>query len=185
MNILIDINHPGHVHLFKNVYRKMTESGNNITVTVKDIPIAKQLLSHYNIPYIDIGKKKDSIFMKGVIQLYYDHKLFSLVRSKKIEIGIGSSISLAHVSSITSMKSIILDDDDDEVEPLFVKFGHLFADVVLSPSPVQRKTGKNIFYQGIHELAYLHPNVFTPDKSVLNDIGLEESEPFFVLRCIY
>ena len=29
------------------------------------------------------------------------------------------------------MKSIILDDDDDDVQPLFVKFGHPFCDTIL------------------------------------------------------
>jgi predicted glycosyltransferase len=80
------------------------------------------------------------------------------------------------------MKSIILDDDDDEVEPLFVKYAHPFADVVLSPDCLTRKTNKLITYPGYHELAYLHPNRFTPDENVLKEIGLKKGDVYFILR---
>jgi predicted glycosyltransferase len=41
---------------------------------------------------------------------------------------------------------------------------------------------KNIPYNGYHELAYLHPNRFTPDASVLSEIGVKAGETYFVLR---
>jgi len=37
-------------------------------------------------------------------------------------------------------------------------------------------------YNGYHELAYLHPNYFRADKTVLEEIGIKESEKFFVVR---
>ena len=80
------------------------------------------------------------------------------------------------------MKSIILDDDDDEVEPLFVKFGHPFADAILSPIDTPRKSKKTIYVNAYHELSYLHPNQFEPDPSILKDAGVEMGEPYFVLR---
>ena len=39
-----------------------------------------------------------------------------------------------------------------------------------------------VYYHGTHELAYLHPSHFTPDASVLHEIGLTEKDPFFILR---
>ena len=58
MRILIDIGHPGHVHLLKHTYFRLIQNGHDVWVTVKDIPIAKTLLKKYNIEYIDLGKKK-------------------------------------------------------------------------------------------------------------------------------
>jgi hypothetical protein len=43
---------------------------------------------------------------------------------------------------------------------------------------------KQIRYNGYHELAYLHPNYFTPDPAVLEELGLEEGDPFIVLRFV-
>ena len=172
MNILFDINHPAHVHLLRNAYFLLTANGHQVIVVVKEIPSAMKLLDLYGIPYLNIGEKDDAVMKKGFDQLVYDRRLLKLVRHHHIDLGIGSSINIPHVSKLSKMKSIILDDDDDEVEPLFVKFGHPFADTILSPVDTPRKS----------KLAYLHPNRFTPDSSVLDDAGVKTGEPYFILR---
>ena len=182
MNILIDICHPAHVHLLKNVYKQLVEHGNNVTVTVKELPAAIKLLQIYGIPYVYIGHKSDSIGKKGVMQLMYDFKLWKLAMKKHIDVGVGTSVTIAHVSKISKMKSIIIDDDDDEVEPLFVKYAHTFADSIMTPVGTSRKSPKTVFYSSYHALAHLHPNYFKPDPSVLKEAGVSEGEKFFVMR---
>ena len=182
MNILIDINHPAHVHLLRNTYSELIKNGHSITVTVKDIPAAKALMDSYHIPYIVIGKKDDKLALKGLDQLIYDWRIMRLVRRKDIELGIGSSINVAHVSKLSRMKGIILDDDDDYVEPLFVKYAHPYADQVLTPNSIRREAQQTIYYPGTHELAYLHPKRFTPDPSILKELGLSKGENFFIVR---
>jgi uncharacterized protein len=184
MNILIDIGHPGHVHLLRNLYYELEQKGHSITVTVKDIEIAKQLLDYYKIAYINLGKKQDSLLGKAFSQIEYNYQVLKIVLRKKIDLGVGSSATLAQISRITKMKSIILDDDDDDVQPLFVKFGHTFSDTILSPIALKghRKNLSSLFYDGFHELSYLHPNLFNPDIKVLQELGLKEEDTFFVMR---
>ncbi|MCK9508139.1 MAG: DUF354 domain-containing protein [Pigmentiphaga sp.] len=182
MNILIDIAHPGHVHLTRNTYFRLKKLGHQVYVTVKDIPVAKALLDEFKIPYISLGNKRDNLIGKALLQLKYNYKLLRLIKRNNITIGFGSSMTLAQVSKFSKMKSIILDDDDDDVEPLFVKYAHPFADVILSPKGTKRKSKKTIYYDGFHELSYLHPNKFHPDISILQEIGVLENEPYFVLR---
>ena len=192
MNILIDINHPAHVHLLRNAYKELASRGHYVIVTVKDIPSAKQLLDLYEIPYIEIGKKDDKLALKGLDQLIYNWRILRLVRKHHIELGIGSSINIAHVSKLSRMHSIILDDDDDEVEPLFAKYAHPFADVVLSPKDTPRVTKRVVYYPAYHELAYLHPKRFVPSPEVLDEAGIvykrdasgrvTEVEPYFIMR---
>ena len=190
MNILFDIGHPAHVHLLRNVYHALTNDGHNVYVTVKDIPAATRLLDIYGIPYIQEGRKHDSLLIKAIDQLRYNARLWWLAVSKHIDVGV-HGITVAHISRFCRMASILPDDDDDAVEPLFAKYAHPFADVILSPEGTQRKSKKTIFVPSYHELAYLHPNQFTPDPSVLHDAGIEYSydsngeiqpEPYFVLR---
>lgn len=184
MNILIDINHPCHVHIFKNFYKEIVSNGHKVVVTCKNIPSAEYLLRYYEIPYILIDYRSDSIIGKFVAGIAQNLKMRSIVKENKIDIGLGTSMNIAHLSKITKMKSIILDDDDDEVEPLFVKFVHPFADTILSPESVrmQRKTSKAVFYHGFHELAYLHPNLFSPNVSVLKKLNVNSNEKYFILR---
>lgn len=182
MNILIDINHPAHVHLFRNVYTMLVEHGNKVLVVVKEIPSAMKLLDIYGIPYVNIGKKDDNLMKKGVDQLVYDKRLLKIVHDQQIDIGVGSSINIPHVSKLSKMKSIVLDDDDDDVEPLFTSFGHPFANTILSPVGTSRKSKKTIYVDAYHELAYLHPNRFKPDPTVLQDAGVKMGDPYFILR---
>lgn len=185
MRILIDIGHPGHVHLLKNFYFEMLGKGNIIFFTVKDnLKTAIELLNFYEIKYQTIGAKKDGLLGKAFNQIKYDLKLIKIIRDNNIEIGVGTSISLAHASKLTRIKSIILDDDDDDVQPLFTKFVHPFADVLLSPDVLKGKRRKKntIYYPGYHELAYLHPNRFKPDVCVLQEAGLKKGEKYFVMR---
>jgi len=184
MKVLIDIGHPGHVHLLKNLYHQLLLHKHEIWVTVKNIPVAISLLEKYRIKYIEIGKKNDSLFGKAFSQVSYNIKVLNIVRRNDISIGIGSSITIAHVSRLSKMKSILLDDDDDDVQPLFVKYAHPFFDTILSPESLvgHRKSNKALFYSGFHELAYLHPNWFEPDVRVLEEAGIAEGEKYFVLR---
>lgn len=182
MNILIDIGHPAHVHLMKHTYHRLVTDGHEVWVTTRDIPLARHLLEVNQMPYTCIGQKKNRLIDKFFSQFSVDRQLLAFVKAHHIEVGVGSSVALAHVSKLSSMKSIILDDDDDAVEPLFVKYAHPFADVILSPDCLKRHSLKTVYYPGYHDLAYLHPNVFTPDPSVLQIAGLSPAEPFFILR---
>jgi len=182
MTILFDINHPGHVHLLRNAYKLFVEHGHKLIVTVKEIPSAMELLDLYGIPYINIGKKDDVLGKKGINQFMYDARILKIVKKNHVDIGVGTSLNIPHVSKLSRMNSIILDDDDDEAEPLFVKFAHPFADVILTPSAFSRKSKKAVYVNAFHELAYLHPFRFTPDESVLQEVGVEKGEPYFVLR---
>ena len=182
MNILMDIAHPAHVHLLRNTYFKLVEKGHNVFVTVKDIPAAIILLDRYQIPYIYLGGKRDSLLGKAILQFKYNFTIWKLVVAEKIDIGFCSSMTIAHISRISRMKSVLLDDDDDEVEPLYVKYAHPYANTILSPDCLKRKSSKTIYYSGYHELAYLHPRRFSPDSDVLSDIGLKESDIYYLLR---
>lgn len=185
MRILVDIGHPAHVHLYKNFIREMKQRGHTVLVTVKNgLNSATDLLRLYNIPYLVVASRADSLLRKATSQLVADYQIAGIVRKNKIELGVGSTLSIAHVSSLTSMKSIVFDDDDDEVEPLFVRFGHPFCDCLLSPDVLKDRRKKRgvVYYPGLHELAYLHPNNFTPDPGVLKDAGLLPGERFYLLR---
>lgn len=185
MNILIDIGHPAHVHLLKNVAAELKKKGHGVFFSARDIPVAKRLMEMYGMmPYLDLGGKKDSLLGKAKTVLHQDRLLFHFVRKNKIDIGLSSGIALSHVSRLTSMKSFNFDDDDDEAEKLVVKYCHPMTDVVFTPDCISRKTEHALHYAGTHELAYLHPNRFIPDESVLERAGLKKDERFFIMRFV-
>ena len=185
MNILIDIGHPGHVHLLHGVAEEMKKRGHKVFYSVREIPVAKRLMEHYGMtPWVDLGSKKDNLIGKAQTVLHQDIELLKFVRYNHIDLGLSSGLVLSHVSKLTSMKSIMFDDDDDAAEPLIVKYGHPLTDIVFTPDCIRRKTKRAVYYAGTHELAYLHPNRFTPDPAVLQHAELSEGERFFIMRFV-
>jgi hypothetical protein len=187
MNILFEVNHPGQVHLLKNVYHKLTKKGHKITVITKQEQIITYLLDIYLIPYIILGAKGNGKWGKLAMQLKFDWKAYRIIKKFKINLGVGSSITNDHLSFLSrTFKAIHLSDDDERIVPLLVKFSYPFTDVILSPSCLIFSTfkNKNVTYQGYHELAYLHPKYFKPNPDVIRKNGLKENEKYFVLRFV-
>ena len=184
MRILIDIGHPAHVHYFRNLAKELQLKGHTVIWTVKDIVVAKKLLEYYGFEYILFPKKSDNIIGKILKQIYYNFKMYKLCIKENIDIALGTSVSIAHVSKFTNVKSIIFDDDDDDVQPIVTKFVNPFANYLVSPDVLKgkRKMLNSIFYPGYHELAYLHPKYFTPDNEVLKELGLNQKSIYFILR---
>ena len=184
MNILIDVGHPAHVHYYKNLAKELLEFGHSVFWTVKDIPMARQLLTAYGFTYEVLPGKSDHLAGKILKQISYGGRLLRFCKKHKITVAIGTSVTIAHLSLVSKVKSILLDDDDDEVQPLVTKYVNPFATTLLSPDALlgKRKRKDTIYYPGYHELAYLHTNRFQPDPSVLSEVGLQPGESFFMMR---
>lgn len=182
MRILIDIGHPAHVHYFRNMANELESKNHLVFWTVKDIEVAKTLLRHYGFGFFVLPKKIDNTFGKVLHQLRYDYILYKFCRKEKIDMAIGSSVTITHIKWLLKTKSILFDDDDDLIQPLAAKFAVPFADAVVAPDAIKQKSGKTVFYPGYQELAYLHPKRFTPCPSVLNEFELMPGERFFLMR---
>lgn len=184
MRVIVDIGHPGHVHLYKHLIKKFIKDGHFVLVTTKNIPVAIELLNKYKIKHINLGNKPDSLIGKALYQFKYNYKLFKLIKKNKIKYGIGTSISLAQLTKLSNIKTFFFEDDDDQEIPFSVKYAHPFITHMFSPDCLKNKQKRNdvIYYHGYHELAYLHPDRFTPDKTVLTELNLTENSTFFVVR---
>ena len=185
MNILVDIGHPAHVHLLRYTAQELKNKGHQVFYSVRHMPVAIRLMEQYGMtPYLDLGDKKDSLFGKAQTVIEQDVKVLRFVMKNKIDIGLSSGIVLSHVSKLSSMCSFNFDDDDDAAEKMVVKYCHPYTDVVFTPECIRRKTDRTLYYAGTHELAYLHPNRFVPDPTVLKRAGLKEGDRFFVMRFV-
>ncbi len=186
MNLVFEINHPAQAHLFKHVIKQLQADGNKVSVLIKDSRIVKDILAYNSIGFIVLGKKGSCLFSKGIRQLDYISKIRQLHKQQKYDIGIGVSVSLALFSKLSSIKTIILDDDDKAATPLFAALTHPFAGALMRPQALSHEGSKKntVYYAGYHELSYLHPAVFTPDRSVLAEQGLSGTEPFFLIRSV-
>jgi uncharacterized protein len=186
MNFLFELNHPAHGHLFKNTIRQLSANGHETTVLIKDIPVLKAILDDAGIHYQVLGSKGKGITGKLLKQAGFVFRTYGLHRQKHFDVGIGISVTLPLLSRITSMPAIVCDDDDKKATPYFAWLAHNNAAALLRPQALSHEgnSENTIYYNGYHELAYLHPAVFTADASVLKEQGLQPGETFFIVRLV-
>jgi predicted glycosyltransferase len=185
MKILIGIWHPAHVHFFKNYIWEMEKRGHEIKVVVLEKEIDRQLLDLYKIKYQTLGRNPPGMINKVKNVLLLDKKIYDLTSEFRPDLMMGiAAIFFAHVGKIRGIPSIIF--TDSELSTLINRITFPFADVISTPSCYMRKVDpkKHVTFEGYKELAYLHPNRFTPDPAVLNELGIMPGERYMILRFI-
>ena len=183
MRILIDIGHPAHVHLFKNFAWKLQEKGHKILFTCRDREFLLGLLQVYGFIYENFGRHYKSIGGKIQGLIKNELQMFNTAIQFKPD------LFLSHGSSIAAFTSFLLHKPHISFEDTFnmeqVRLYLPFTDVVLTGDYPHPSLGrKEINYPGYHELAYLHPNVFTPDENILKEIGIMDNEKYAIIRFV-
>lgn len=183
MNVLIDIGHPAHVHLFSNFAREMQAKGNNIFFTCREKEFEVFLLKKYGFEYKSFGKKYKTAIGKvfGIIE--FDLKEFFVGLKFKPDIIMShGSIYAAHASFLLGKPHISMEDTFNFEQ---IRLYKPFTKHILTGNyPHPLITPKIISYSGYHELAYLHPGRFTPDKSVVKDLGLSDGQKYVIMRFV-
>ncbi|HII98436.1 MAG TPA: DUF354 domain-containing protein [Methanoregula sp.] len=184
MKILIDMGHPAHVHLFKNFIWEMQKQGHEIKVTARDKEVTRQLLDAYHIPYQLIGKPLPGKF--GLMREWVSrgYKIHQTGKKFNADLYLGILNPATAISAKLAKKtSFTFTDTEHAAFAKRVTFP--FTTKIITPSCYMDEVGpKQVRYNGYHELAYLHPNYFTPNPAVLDEVGLTKDEPFIILRFV-
>jgi hypothetical protein len=184
MKILVDISHPAHVHFFKHAARVWQEHGQAVKFVARNKEITFQLLNEYGIPYQGLSKMRKGLGGLAVEMVEHQAKLARVAREFKpdVMLNIGGTF-IAHVGKLMGIQTVIF--TDTESARLSNRITFPFATWICTPSAYLYDLGKKqVRYQGFHELAYLHPNRFTPDLRALQESGLAVDEPYFLLRFV-
>lgn len=184
MRIVVDINHPGHVHFFKNFIREMEKHDNQVLITATEKDISFKLLNNLGFQYINLGSYGVTKTQKLINLPIIDLRMYLAVRKFKPDLFVGlGSIRAAHVSYLFRNKCVNFEDTEHSREQ--IKLYLPFVDVVCTPSCFKSDLGnKQVRYNGYHELAYLHPTYFSPNPEILNELGLVEDDTFIIVRFV-
>ena len=133
MRIVVDINHPAHVHYFKNYIWEMSSQGHEILITASDKDISFKLLDLYGFDYVNLGTYGRSLFEKVLKIPLLDFRMYLAVKDFKPDIFLGAgSIRAAHTARLLKKPSIILENTEVSGEQIFMYAP--FADAILTPS---------------------------------------------------
>ena len=183
MNILIDIGHPAHVHLFRCFAHDMESEGHKVLFTCRDKEFEIALLRAEGFDFKCFGRKYKSTLGKLWGLVKFDLKEFLACLAFKPDVLLShGSMYAAHAAWLCRRPHISFEDTYNFEQ---IRLYEPFTKAILTGDyehPYISK--KEIHYAGYHELAYLHPKRFTPDKSVLSELGLAEGEKYVLLRFV-
>lgn len=187
MRILVGIGHPAHVHFYRNAIDEWNRDGHHVAVISKPRKLALELLEEYQIEHEVVGSSRiqqTNPIVKGAGFARYELDTLRHVRRFSPDVVTGiANVPLSHASAIFDCDSIIFTDTEHGTVQNALSFP--FADAIVTPDCYQNEIGdKQIRYPGYHELAYLHPNRFEPDQTVLESAGLEKDDKFVILRLV-
>lgn len=185
MRVLFNMAHPAQVHFFSNAIKILENKGHKCKITTINKDVSLNLLGSYGFDYEVVGSSKPSLFSKATELVKIESRLLRIAGSFKPDLLVGGSGNayVAHVGTLIGKPSIIFDNSEHaKIEHFLTDF---FVTAICTSSSYTKYLGKkHVIYNGYHELAYLHPNYFTPNQSILNEIGLSPEDIYIVLRFV-
>ena len=175
--------HPSQVWILKEVAEEVSKFADTIWF-LRDKEISTELADFLGIEYHVISKAGRGIW--GNAKELFTNILKSLkyTRKHKIDIWVTKYSSGNIASWLLRKKSISFIDDDIDVIPFVAWTSFPFANVIFAPNVTRmgRFDKKTIRFPGNFELCYLHPNRFSPDPTIFNELGLNEGEKYAIIR---
>ncbi len=183
MRIIIDVNHPGHVHLFKNFVFIAQSKGWKVLFTAKDKEVTLDLLKAYNLKYKNLGGHYSGTLGKIYSLLLHVWRLFFISVKFKPDMYLShGSVPASWVSFLLGKKYIAFEDTGNMEQ---IRLYKPFADAILTTKSFKKDFGKiHVRYNGYHEIAYLHPNYFTANPEIFNFLNINKNETYFILRFV-
>jgi uncharacterized protein len=185
MRILFDIVHPAHVHFFKHMLTGLAKRGHQTCIVAREKDVTTALLDRLGFPYESVGRSaKKSIFGMGRELLHRDLALAKVARRFEPNMIVTRNPAGAQTGRLLNIPAIF-DTDDGKAAGIHFWAAAPFAHVITTPDCNQESYGRrHVKYPGYKQTAYLHPNHFTPDRSVLQQLGVAPGERYFIVRFV-
>ena len=183
MKILVYFGHPAQYLFLRETIRRLAKN-NKVTILIKTKDVLEKLIKNDCFNYINIlqkerGKSKISIAFS---LLKRNIKIFPLLLKIKPDLLMGGDPSIAQLGKLLNIKRITITEDDYSVIKTLSKLTNPFTETILCPTvcDVGKWVNKKVGYSGYMKLGYLHPNVFTPNTTILEKYQLNNK--FVIIR---
>lgn len=189
MKYLFFFVHPSKFHVFKHTINQLIENGHQVDVMITSKDVLEDLVKNEGWNYTNIfpeGRKMKNIpaYVSSGINFFRTiYRLYRLTKGKQYDLFVTDDL-LVYIGRFKKVHTIVFNDDDlDIVKQFSLVLSQ--ADHVLSPDITRlgKYEKKKISFPGYKELAYLHPNVFSPNINVVKSFN-PELKPYFILRLV-
>ncbi len=183
MKIVVYIGHPAHVHFYSQFAKEMINKGHSFLFLIREKDVTKSLLEFYKLPYISLGRPKSNIISKFFGYFSTSFKILSIGYRFRPDYYAGNGGVYLILSSIIYRKPLLSFSNTD-IGPILNLYKY-FSSCIITPTSFTKILGKNhLRFSGNFELAYLHPNRFKPDQSVLHRHNIDPQKKIILLRFV-
>lgn len=171
MKVLFHLTHPAHYHLFYPTILRLRSKGWEILITIRQKDVLERLLkdkkeAYKIIPHFDTNVGA----LKHIVPLFYRTiYLLRICRKYRPNFLISSASEVALVGWMLRETSLLFFEDDLKHVKQWAIITAPFASLLICPKATSafKWEYKTIKYDGYHELAYLHPNIYSRKFIVL------------------
>lgn len=182
MTVCFTIRHPARVHLYRNPIEVLEANGHTVETFVVRSDIVTELLDSYGMDYRVVANDRSSLPGLFFEQAKVETRLLVRALGVRPDVMV-DGVAATHVAKLVGAKSVLFSDTGHAAFTQRLSFP--FADRICTPERYHGDAGeKRVQHRSYHELAYLHPNRFEPDPSVLDGIGLDPDDRFVILRTV-
>jgi len=178
MKIMIYVGHPAQYLFFRNSIKQLMLNHHEVILLLKTKDVLEQIVNADGFNYFNImpkvrGKSKFKIAFSLIKR---NLRILPLVLKERPDLLIGGDPSISQIGWFLGINRFTLTEDDYEIIKSLANITFPFAQIILSPSVC--KSGKweykKIGYNGYMKLAYLHPEIFKPNKSLLQKYHIQD-----------
>lgn len=186
MKVLFMISHPAHFWMFRYTIDNLNKDGHKVVIVIRPKDVLEQLCINAGMEFYKVKDRPKKWGMFG-LAIFLIEKIFEVLRiarKEKPDILIGSDGVLAVVGKLIRKPAFECYEDDAEAIALYAKMFFPIYTGVICPEccSAWKWDKKKIAYPSYHELGYLHPNQFTPDKQKVEQYGIDTSKPYILVR---
>jgi predicted glycosyltransferase len=185
MVVLFDIVHPAHVHFFKHIIRGLQKAGHKTLIVARDKDVTLALLNQYGFDYVSIGQSGRKTRFSQLIELIHrDWVIWKVAREAKPEVILTRNPAGVQAARLIGALGIF-DTDDGRAAGIHFRAAAPFANIITTPDCFEENFGrKHVTYPGYKQSAYLHPDHFKPDPTVLKILRIDPSQKYFLVRFV-
>lgn len=189
MKYLFYFVHPSKYFVFRKTINHLKANGNQVDIYITKKDVLEDLVKNEGWDYINIfpeGRKIKGLspIISSTINLVRTiFRLYNYTKNKKYDLFITDDL-LVFLSKWMKVPSIAFTDDDLAITKQFSIILSR-ATYVLAPiiTDLGEYNSKKIGFDGYKELAYLHPNNFTPDEEVVKEFN-PDFKKYFLIRLV-
>ena len=178
--LLFIINTAGQAYTWHPVIDYFLNTDRPVKIVARNSGPTIKILNHFGLKY-DSFDTRGSKITRLISAYNHIRSVYSLSKSVHPFLVIGFGFDAAITAARLNRPCVLFIDDDHTRWQN--KITRLFSPTIITPSCFNEDMGKkHIRIEGYKELAYLHPNYFHPDPSILEDLHVSRDEKYVVLR---